>query len=113
MEDYNRLPAYYVGLGGNGNSTTRFRRYIGDPVLRPLLPQYDLRGGENMITPNVSQLVQLVACDQTIRYYRDGRRIFDFHDDRPYTSGWFAFRTTKNHMEVRHFRVFTLIPNGG
>ncbi len=113
FEDYNRLLTYYVGLGGNGNSTTRFRRYIGDPVLRPLLPQYDLRGSENMITPNVGQLIQLVACDQIVQYYRDGHRIFDFHDGLPYTSGWFAFRTTKNHMEIRHFRVFMLTPNAG
>ena len=35
--DYNDLLTYYVGLGGNRNTTTRFRRYIGDPVLRPLL----------------------------------------------------------------------------
>ena len=28
--DYNPLKCYYVGLGGNSNTTTRFRRYIGD-----------------------------------------------------------------------------------
>ena len=33
--EYNDLLTYYVGLGGNRNTTTRFRRYIGDPVLRP------------------------------------------------------------------------------
>ena len=41
--DYNTLRGYYVGQGGNTNSTTRFRRYIGDPVLRPLLPEHDLK----------------------------------------------------------------------
>ena len=30
--EYNDLLTYYVGLGGNRNTTTRFRRYIGDPV---------------------------------------------------------------------------------
>ncbi|MGA2440402.1 MAG: DUF6250 domain-containing protein [Tepidisphaeraceae bacterium] len=108
FEDYNQLLTYYVGLGGNGNTTTRFRRYIGDAVQRPLLPQYDLRGRQDMIAPNVSQLIQLLACNQIVQYYRDGKRIFDFHDDHPYTSGWFAFRTTKNHMQIRHFRVYQL-----
>jgi hypothetical protein len=108
FSDYNLLLTYYVGLGGNGNTTTRFRRYIGDPVQRPLLPQHDLGGSENMITPNASQLIQLIACNHIIQYYRDGHRLFDFDDAHPYTSGWFAFRTTKNHMQVRHFRVFQL-----
>ncbi len=40
--DYNDLKTYYVGLGGNRNTTTRFRRYIGDPETRPLLPEHDL-----------------------------------------------------------------------
>jgi hypothetical protein len=30
FEAYNDLRTYYVGLGGNRNTTTRFRRYIGD-----------------------------------------------------------------------------------
>ena len=42
--EYNALDMYYVGLGGNGNTTTRFRRYIDDEVERPLLPQNDLSG---------------------------------------------------------------------
>jgi hypothetical protein len=32
--DYNELRAYYVGQGGNTNTTTRFRRYVGDAELR-------------------------------------------------------------------------------
>src|SRR5687767_11896541 len=32
---YNDLLTYYVGLGGNRNTTSRFRRYVGDVDLRP------------------------------------------------------------------------------
>jgi hypothetical protein len=39
--EYNNLLSYYVGLGGNGNTTTRFRRYIGSETERPLLPEND------------------------------------------------------------------------
>jgi hypothetical protein len=42
FEAYNDLRTYYVGLGGNRNTTTRFRRYIGDPEQRPLLAQLPL-----------------------------------------------------------------------
>ena len=106
--DYNSLLTYYVGMGGNGNTTTRFRRYIDDPVQRPLLPQYDLRNRDDMITPNKSQFIQLVAAGRTIEFYRDGERLFQYDDSDPYKSGWFAFRTTKNHIQVRRFRVYAL-----
>jgi hypothetical protein len=38
--DYDDLLAYYVGQGGNRNTTTRMRRYVGQVDNRPLLPQH-------------------------------------------------------------------------
>ncbi|HKE26183.1 MAG TPA: DUF6250 domain-containing protein [Bryobacteraceae bacterium] len=104
--DYNQLRAYYVGQGGNTNSTTRFRRYIGDPVLRPLLPQHDLKDPSVLLTPNVPYRIRLLAQGNTIRYSANGRLIFDFHDPEPYTRGRFGFRTTFSHVELRNFRVY-------
>ncbi len=37
FEDYDSLRTYYVGIGGNRNSTTRMRRYVGRAGDRPLL----------------------------------------------------------------------------
>jgi hypothetical protein len=108
--DYNPLRTYYVGQGGNGNTTTRFRRYIGDAELRPLLPEHDLHSPEVLLKPNVTQKIQLVAAGPRIQYYRNGVRIFDFTDPAPYTRGHFAFRTTFSHLELRHFRVYRLLP---
>lgn len=108
--DYNQLKCYYVGLGGNTNSTTRFRRYIGSPTTRPILPEHDLADAKDMITPNKTQKIQLVACGKLIQYFRDGERIFQYEDANPYTHGWFAFRTTWNHMAVQHFQIRKLIP---
>jgi hypothetical protein len=112
FEDYNQLKAYYVGLGGNGNTTTRFRRYIGDKELRPLLPEHDLRDKAMMITPNVWQKIRLIADGKLIQYWRDDQKIFEMNDSEPYTSGHFAFRTTQNHMEIRGFEVYQLKRNG-
>jgi hypothetical protein len=111
FSDYNQLRAYYVGQGGNSNTTTRFRRYIGDAVDRPLLPEHDLRSAGVLLQPNVWQTVQLVALGNRIQYYRDGRLIFDFLDGSPYTRGHFAFRTTASHLEIRNFRVYRIAPN--
>jgi hypothetical protein len=106
--DYNQLRAYYVGQGGNTNTTTRFRRYIGDPELRPLLPEHDLASAEVLLKPTVTQTIQLVANRGRIQYYNNGKLIFDFQDAAPYTRGHFALRTTFSHIEVRKFRVYRL-----
>lgn len=112
--DYNALQMYYVGLGGNGNTTTRFRRYIGNEVERPLLPENDLsvaRHPDKGIVANHTQTVTLIADGSLIQYWRDGVKIFEMVDAEPYTRGWFAIRTTQNHMQVRHLRIVRLIPN--
>jgi hypothetical protein len=103
--DYNSLLTYYVGQGGNGNTTTRFRRYIGDAVDRPLLPENDLRDAKNLLTPNMPQKIRLVADGNTIEYFRDGVRVFHLEDLQPYVEGWFGFRTTKSHLRIGDFRV--------
>jgi hypothetical protein len=111
--EYNSMRMYYVGLGGNGNTTTRFRRYIGDAVERPLLPENDLSVAEHRdtgIVANRSQTITLVAEGRLIQYWRDGVKIFEMTDPEPYTKGWFGIRTTKNHMQVRNLRIVRLVP---
>lgn len=111
--EYNSLRTYYVGFGGNGNTTTRFRRYIGDAVERPLLPANDLSIAEHPdveIAANKAQVVTLVADGKLIQYWRDGAKLFEMVDPEPYTSGWFGIRTTKNHMRVRNLRILRLRP---
>lgn len=103
--EYNRLRGYYVGLGGNGNSTTRFRRYIGDPMTRPLLPEHDLRDPADLLVPNDTQHIRLVADGSLIQYWRDGRKIFELRDKEPYTSGWFGLRTVTSHLRIARFGV--------
>ncbi|HWA85602.1 MAG TPA: DUF6250 domain-containing protein [Opitutus sp.] len=106
--EYDRLKCYYVGLGGNSNTTTRFRRYVGEEGNRPLRLEDDLSAQEYLLVPNQEQSVQLVAAGSFIAYYRDDRRIFSFVDDAPYAKGWFGFRTVASHLKIRDFRVYRL-----
>ena len=109
--DYNALRLYYVGLGGNGNTTTRFRRYIGDHVERPLLPENDLsvaQQPDNGIVANQWQTITLVANGEIVQYWRGSDKLFEMLDPQPYTQGWFGLRTTRNHMQVRHLRITRL-----
>lgn len=108
--DYNRLLTYYVGLGGNSNTTTRFRRYIGSDTLRPLLPQNDRRDSADLLVPNRPQPIQLVADGSLIQFYRDGQKLFELNDPHPYTAGHFGFRTTQSHLHLAYFRVYRLLP---
>ena len=105
FEDYNTLLTYYAGLGGNRNTTTRMRRYVGDPVLRPLRPGDDLAGDPYMLVPNRRQTIRLVANGRIIEYWRDGTRIFSMEDAASYESGWFALRTTYSHLRVSNLRI--------
>ena len=105
FEDYNTLLTYYVGLGGNSNSTTRFRRYIGDPVTRPLLPEHDLSNPEALLIPNRKQKILLIADGSRIEFWRDGVRLLHYQDPEPYTYGWFAIRTVQSHLRIEHLRV--------
>jgi hypothetical protein len=104
--EYNSLLTYYVGLGGNGNTTTRFRRYIGSPTERPLLPQNDLSDRKFLLQQNKKQKIRLLADGDSIAFYRDAERIFSYTDTHPFTQGWFALRTTKSHIEVSHLRIY-------
>lgn len=106
--DYNDLLTYYVGLGGNSNTTTRFRRYIGDPVNRPLLPEHDLSNPEALLVPNHKQTVMLVADGAHIEYWRDGVRLIRYDDAAPYTHGWFAIRTVQSHLRIERLRAHQL-----
>jgi hypothetical protein len=106
--EYNDLLTYYAGLGGNRNSTTRFRRYVGDPVNRPLLPEHDLTAPDTLLLPNVRQTITLLADGSRIEYLRDGRRLFLLEDATPYVSGWFALRTTHSHLRIRNLTIRAL-----
>lgn len=107
--DYNDLLTYYVGLGGNRNTTSRFRRYVGDPAHRPLLPEHDLSAASALLVPNKKQTITLIADRHTIEYRRDGQPLFRMIDPRPYTEGWFALRSTGSHLRIDNLRVHSLV----
>jgi hypothetical protein len=106
--EYNDLLTYYVGLGGNRNTTSRFRRYIGDPQSRPLLPEHDLKSPEVLLMPNQRQHITLIADGGRIEYRRDGRTLFTYDDPAPYVQGWFAIRTTYSHLRIERLKIYTL-----
>ncbi|MBL9189588.1 MAG: hypothetical protein JNK23_19060 [Opitutaceae bacterium] len=104
FSDYDSLLTYYVGYGGNDNTTTRFRRYDGTAA-RPLLPEHDLSAKKFLLEGNRPYRIRLVARDGRAEFWRDGERIFTFTDPSPLTAGWFALRTVRSHLRVEDFRI--------
>ncbi len=107
------LRQYYLGYGGNYNSTTRFRRYPGDEVkdgkvigqhLNPdILREYT--DAEHLLKPNHWYHIRIHNQGNRVQYEIDGQRIVDFHDPEPLTEGWFGFRTTLSHVKITNFHA--------
>lgn len=108
FEDYDVLRTYYVGIGGNRNTTTRMRRYIGKAGQRPLLPEHDRHGKADMLEPNRWFRLRLIADGQRIAVERDGATLFNMTDDAPYRHGHFGVRTTQSHIQLRNFSISRL-----
>ncbi len=105
FETYDGLRTYYVGHGGNGNSTTRFRRYDGAGG-RPLRPEHDLSGAEFLLEAGRAYRIEITVEEGgRTTWARDGVVFFDFVDPEPLTEGWFGFRTVWSRIEVREFSV--------
>ena len=101
---YDDLTTYYVGIGGNRNTTTRMRRYVGRAGERPLLPEHDRSDAAAMLVPNRWTHIRLIAKGQEVAVERDGVRLFTMHDTAPYMRGWFGLRTTRSHLRVKNLR---------
>jgi hypothetical protein len=104
LAEYDYLRTYYVGYGANTNTTTRLRRYVGEPGVRPLVQDYT----EPLLVANRPNRVRILSDGSTVRWWDNGRLVFDYSDPEPYTGGHFAFRTTWSHFRISDFGVWRL-----
>lgn len=103
--DYDALRTYYVGMGGNDNTTTRFRRYPGDGA-KPLLPEHDLREPRFLLEAHRTYRIEIaVSAAGEVTYRRDGATLFAWRDPAPLAAGWFALRTVHSHQVIERFQV--------
>lgn len=109
------LQMYYLGYGGNHNSTTRFRRYDGneagveDASKRPaILKEYT--DTAHLLKANHWYHIKIesTATGRT-RYYIDGECIVDYLDPQPLKEGWFGFRTTLSRTRITNFKAYQTV----
>lgn len=104
FESYDGLSLYYFGIGGNGNTSTRLRKYEGG---RRALLQERLDAG-HLLQPNHDYLVQTVVKDGRSAVYVDGRLVFEHRDATPLREGWFGLRSTWSRQEISALRIHAL-----
>jgi rhamnogalacturonan endolyase len=104
------LKTYYLGYGGNGNTTTRFRRYDGNfeafdkNKIRPdIITEYTDK--DHLLKPNHWYSIRIVCRSGRTQFYLDNELLVDYLDEQPYTSGWFGFRTTESRVRIAGFRT--------
>lgn len=109
FSEYDNLRLYYVGVGGNDNSTTRFRRYPGGGD-RPLLGEFT--DAKHLLKPDTNYHIEIICFDGTTQFRVNGETLFNYKDKEPLTEGHFGFRTVRNHETVDNFKVHRLVATG-
>ncbi|MDH6390257.1 hypothetical protein M2480_001230 [Parabacteroides sp. PFB2-12] len=113
---YYSLQMYYLGYGGNHNTTTRFRRYDGNYEAvekenkRPVIIE-EYTDQEHLLQPNQWYRIQISTSGNKTTYSINGKRLVDFRDPQPHRSGWFGFRTTLARARMTNFRYINHTPD--
>lgn len=94
------LQLYYVGYGGNWNSTTRFRRYNGESA-PPIIQEYTDEA--HLLQANKWYHIVLKHINGNTSYTIEGNEIFEWTDPEPLREGWFGFRTTLSRTRIKNF----------
>jgi len=102
LAQYDSLRMYYAGIGGNTNSTTRFRKYEGDGR-RTLLQEY--LDAEHLLKANTLYHIKIVMLDGTTSLWINDTCYFTYKDTFPLREGYFGFRSTWSHQEISNFRI--------
>lgn len=101
FDRYNTLDLYYVGYGGNHNSTTRFRRYYSEYLdtdnskVRPVIKEY--KDPDHLLKPNKWYEICITVKDNKTSYSVNGEKLFEREVKDGECDGHFGFRLLKNH----------------
>ena len=109
FKNYNTLNLFYVGYGGNYNSTTRFRQYLGgmhdlsDPKVRPVIKEYT--DSEHLLKPNKWYHIRIRVENGVTTYSVNGEELFRYKIKTGEGDGHFGLRLLENHVLFTGFRV--------
>ncbi len=105
FREYDSVRMYYVGMGGNYNSTTRMRRYDGKAGLK-IIAEY--KDSAHLLVANKTYHIMMLVKDGLVKFIVDGQTFFSFNDDQPLRNGWFAIRSTKSRQVIDNVKIWQL-----
>jgi rhamnogalacturonan endolyase len=105
LEAYDSLQLYYIGMGGNTNKTTRFRKYEGTGE-KKLLQEYT--DSSHLLQANKEYHIAIVVRNGLTQYFVDDVLYFEFNDPHPLREGYFGFRSTKSRQEIDDIKVYRI-----
>lgn len=105
FDEYDSLRLYYVGVGGNTNSTARFRKYDGAGN-KILLSEFT--DPDHLLKPNKKYRICIVVKDNVTSYWLDDECYFTYRDPAPLREGYFGFRSVHSRQAVENFSVYFL-----
>ncbi len=106
---YKTLTLFYVGYGGNRNTTTRFRRYYGlgencgDETTRPVIGEYT--DPDHLLKPNRWLHISIRVENGTTTYSVDGEELFRLSVEPGACDGNFGLRLLQNHVLITEFEI--------
>lgn len=104
---------FYVGYGGNDNSTTRFRRYrgeyygIADDKVKPLLKEYT--DTPHLLVPNKWYEIRIRVEKGMTTYAVNGEELFRYTLTGNEGDGHFGLRLLQNHVLFTGFKVTSFL----
>jgi hypothetical protein len=108
-QGYQELANYIVTFVGDFNEETGARDSLGRTRLRRN-PGFHLIAEKFEVPSEINRDYQVTFAVQAgrVRYYLDGRKVFDWQDPEPLSGGCFALRTYKTVATYRDFIILAL-----
>lgn len=104
FSEYDSLDMYYVGMGGNYNKTTRFRKYEkGD---KKIIKEYS--DSLHLLEANKEYFIEISMNNGWVSFKVDGKEFFSWKDEQPFTHGYFAIRSTRSRQEIDDLKICQL-----
>ena len=107
--NYKTLKLFYVGYGGNHNSTTRFRQYLGggpdlkDSLARPVIKEYTDK--QHLLSPGRWYHIRIEVKKDITYFFVNDEMLFSHPLKGNESDGHFGLRLLKNHVLFAGFQV--------